>query len=141
AVENERMGECTGETLLSAVQMRATRFLETCCILDGVRGLEDRIDKELKEPSEVATRKESTSAPQTSESFKDISKDVRDVKSPSMFASAQPQTVVPPELVPRTEPEPYTQNPADLETEGENSKGRPGTTPADAPENSHKSEA
>lgn len=113
AVENERTGECTGEALLSAVQMRATRFLETCCILDGVSGLEDRLAQELKESKPaLAPRKQSTTTQQLSES----SKDPRDVKSPSAFAHPTPQPAVPPELIPRTEVD--RTDTADLDAEG-----------------------
>lgn len=48
AVDDELNGQESGETLLSAVQMQTTRFLETCCILDGVSGLEQRLDQELR---------------------------------------------------------------------------------------------
>ena len=115
AVENERSGECTGEALLSAVQMRATRFLETCCILDGVSGLEDQLTQELNE-SESAPQKESAVSQQPPESSKSP-KDLRDVKSPSAFANPTPQPALPPELIPRTEADkPDT---ADLEAGGE----------------------
>ncbi|KAL2752951.1 hypothetical protein ACRALDRAFT_2111939 [Sodiomyces alcalophilus JCM 7366] len=42
AVDQELAGRSAGEELLSTVQVRATRYLEACCILDGVSGLDDR---------------------------------------------------------------------------------------------------
>lgn len=55
AVDMQIAGNDTGETLLSQVQMRVSRFLETCCILDGVSGLEQRITEEMQEgPAEAA---------------------------------------------------------------------------------------
>ncbi|KAG5935670.1 hypothetical protein E4U59_005429 [Claviceps monticola] len=52
AVDNEAYD---GGNLLSAVQMQVSRFLETCCILDGVSGLEQRLGQELREmpPSSI----------------------------------------------------------------------------------------
>ena len=115
AVENERRGECTGEALLSAVQMRATRFLETCCILDGVSGLEERLTQELKAPEQPPPRKQSIPPQQPSESS---SKGGRDVKSPSAFPTPVPQDDLPPELIPRTDVDfPAS---ADVEADGNN---------------------
>ncbi|KAL7791580.1 hypothetical protein V8C37DRAFT_142471 [Trichoderma ceciliae] len=45
-VDDELLGEAKGESLLSAMQMRVTRFLEACCILDGVSGFEERLGQE-----------------------------------------------------------------------------------------------
>ncbi|KAM3532197.1 hypothetical protein MY4038_004119 [Beauveria bassiana] len=56
AVDLEIAGETTGETLLSQVQMRVSRFLETCCILDGVSGLEQRLNMEIEEETHGALR-------------------------------------------------------------------------------------
>ncbi|KAL9485374.1 hypothetical protein ACSS6W_004163 [Trichoderma asperelloides] len=52
-VDNELSGEAKGESLLSGVQMRVTRFLEACCILDGVSGFEERLGHEPS-PMEAA---------------------------------------------------------------------------------------
>ncbi|KAJ6790129.1 hypothetical protein PWT90_05303 [Aphanocladium album] len=49
AVDLEIAGETTGESLLSQVQMSVSRFLETCCILDGVSGLEQRLNADIQE--------------------------------------------------------------------------------------------
>ncbi|KAI6782600.1 uncharacterized protein J7T54_003612 [Emericellopsis cladophorae] len=51
AIDNEKSGSCTGEALLEAVQSRVSRFLETCCILDGVNGLEERPQDDLHDPA------------------------------------------------------------------------------------------
>lgn len=114
AVDNERGGDCTGEALLSAVQMRVSRFLETCCILDGVSGLEDQLSQELQQPHNAPA--EQLQMPQISATS---SKDFKDVKSPALFSSATPQPAapaLPEELIPRTEPE--RQDLAELDTEG-----------------------
>ncbi|PFH58019.1 hypothetical protein XA68_14261 [Ophiocordyceps unilateralis] len=62
AVEDEASGSTTGEALLSAVQVRVTRCLEICCLLDGVSGLEWRLrlelqkdDAEIREATEKST--------------------------------------------------------------------------------------
>ncbi|PNY25443.1 Uncharacterized protein TCAP_04616 [Tolypocladium capitatum] len=47
ATDEEASGSTGGETLLSAVQVRVSRYLEACCILDGVSGLEERLTQEL----------------------------------------------------------------------------------------------
>ncbi|UKZ76955.1 hypothetical protein TrVFT333_004671 [Trichoderma virens FT-333] len=55
-VDEELSGVAKGESLLSAVQMRVTRFLEACCILDGVSGFEERLDvKDKKSMAEPVT--------------------------------------------------------------------------------------
>lgn len=59
AVEDELSGRVRGEDLLSEVQVKASRYLEACCILDGVSGLEERLGQELQQAN--ATRKPSVS--------------------------------------------------------------------------------
>lgn len=56
-VDDELSGNFKGESLLSAVQMRVTRFLEACCILDGVSGFEERLGQESSpiEPAPLST--------------------------------------------------------------------------------------
>jgi hypothetical protein len=49
AVDRELSGKSTGEALLSGVQVKASRYLEACCILDGVSGLEERLSHDLHE--------------------------------------------------------------------------------------------
>ncbi|UNI19343.1 hypothetical protein JDV02_005532 [Purpureocillium takamizusanense] len=48
APDEEASGNTAGEALLSSVQVRVSRYLEACCILDGVSGLEDRLTQELR---------------------------------------------------------------------------------------------
>ncbi|KAI8678946.1 hypothetical protein NCS55_00617200 [Fusarium keratoplasticum] len=55
AVDDELAGRHTGEHLMSMVQVRASRFLEACCILDGVSGLEERLDQELSQTEASAS--------------------------------------------------------------------------------------
>ena len=83
AVETERTGRGCGEMLLSRVQVRATRFLEACCILDGVSGLEDRLDQELGAAA-------APDQPTFSRSFSDY----RDQKSASTPRYKQPEPPV-----------------------------------------------
>ncbi|KAM3433672.1 hypothetical protein NHJ13734_006345 [Beauveria thailandica] len=58
AVDLEIAGETTGEMLLSQVQMRVSRFLETCCILDGVSGLEQRLNTDMEQEVHEALRRD-----------------------------------------------------------------------------------
>ncbi|KAL7943328.1 hypothetical protein V8C42DRAFT_328762 [Trichoderma barbatum] len=69
AVDEELSGVAKGEPLLSSVQMRVTRFLEACCILDGVSGFEERLGQESS-PAEAPSL--TTAGP---------SKDIKDQKS------------------------------------------------------------
>ncbi|KJZ76415.1 hypothetical protein HIM_04144 [Hirsutella minnesotensis 3608] len=58
AVDEEKSGQVGGESLLSAVQVSVSRYLEACCILDGVSGLEGRIAEDVQGPrtEEQSTR-------------------------------------------------------------------------------------
>lgn len=53
AVDDEASGRITGESLLSEVQVKVSRFLEACCILDGVSGLEHRLHEDLQSPAQA----------------------------------------------------------------------------------------
>lgn len=99
AVDVEQTGEVTGESLLSSVQMRASRFLEACCILDGVSGLEERLTEELHQTPETLVRKMSATSHQAGPS-----KDQRDVKSPAFFLTQSPQPAAIPDPSMRKEP-------------------------------------
>ncbi|SPQ23088.1 1726f9c0-0770-45de-a06e-95c3b02f45ec [Thermothielavioides terrestris] len=50
AVDQELTGSRTTEEIVSRVQFRTSRYLEACCILDGVSNLEDRLGDDLGEP-------------------------------------------------------------------------------------------
>ncbi|CAG7559195.1 unnamed protein product [Fusarium equiseti] len=82
AVDDALAGQSSGESLMSSVQVRCSRFLEACCILDGVSGLEERLDHELN-PGEASAPIE---APPTK-----ISKDTKDMKDfkPSLKAASE----------------------------------------------------
>jgi hypothetical protein len=100
AVDLESAGECTGESLLGNVQVRTTRYLEACCILDGVSGFEERLTRELHEsdpaePAQTPARK----ASMVKEPSADTTRDLRDVKSPTPFVTETSQ----PSLVPDTQ--------------------------------------
>ncbi|PHH87326.1 hypothetical protein CDD83_9011 [Cordyceps sp. RAO-2017] len=47
AVDEAASCNSLSETLLPALQVRVSRYLEACCTLDGVSGLEGRLNKEL----------------------------------------------------------------------------------------------
>lgn len=49
AVDDEITNKSSGESSLPSLQMRVTRFLEACCILDGVSGFEERLGKEASQ--------------------------------------------------------------------------------------------
>jgi len=49
AVDKELSGQLTGETLLAKVQLKASRYLEACCILDGVSNLEERLSDDMSD--------------------------------------------------------------------------------------------
>lgn len=71
AVDEEMSGHVSGEELLCAVQVKASRYLEACCILDGVSGLEDRVSQELQEAAS-GVRKPSLKHSSTEHSLKDV---------------------------------------------------------------------
>ncbi|KAK4096104.1 hypothetical protein N658DRAFT_501968 [Parathielavia hyrcaniae] len=50
AVDQELRRTHTAEQIVSRVQFKATRYLEACCILDGVSNLEERLGDDLGEP-------------------------------------------------------------------------------------------
>ncbi|RFU76634.1 het-s domain-containing [Trichoderma arundinaceum] len=83
-VDDELSGKAKGESLLSAVQMRVTRFLEACCILDGVSGFEERLGQE---PSPIEAAPLPIAGP---------SKDSKDKKSMSGSVSPAKKPLPPP---------------------------------------------
>lgn len=93
AVDDELAGRSSGESLLSSVQVRCSRFLEACCILDGVSGLEERLDQELN-PSETPAPAVDAAPMKTN---KDV-KDVKDFKSSLKAASEKPMAASAPNL-------------------------------------------
>ncbi|KAI1335694.1 hypothetical protein F5Y15DRAFT_238518 [Xylariaceae sp. FL0016] len=46
AVDRELANPSTSDNIVSQVQMRASRYLEACCILDGISGLDDRFGED-----------------------------------------------------------------------------------------------
>ncbi|KAG6046651.1 hypothetical protein E4U39_001161 [Claviceps sp. Clav50 group G5] len=76
AVDNELGGKaCNGENLLSAVQMQVSRFLETCCILDGVSGFEQRLAQESREIPPVSNLEEQSESTKNTRSSSDYPTD------------------------------------------------------------------
>ncbi|KAH8176662.1 het-s domain protein [Sarocladium implicatum] len=77
AVDEEISGRSSGEDLLSSVQVKASRYLEACCILDGVSALEDKVSQELRGPAPA------TQQPPAKQSGS--SHGIKDVKDPALF--------------------------------------------------------
>jgi len=50
AVDQEMTGSRTTEQIVSRVQFKASRYLEACCILDGVSNLDERLGDDMGEP-------------------------------------------------------------------------------------------
>lgn len=50
AVDQERSGSHTADQVVFRAQFKASRYLEACCILDGVSNLEERLGDDLGEP-------------------------------------------------------------------------------------------
>ncbi|KAG6036044.1 hypothetical protein E4U41_005822 [Claviceps citrina] len=89
AVDDELNGNTRGQSLLSAVQMQVSRFLEICCILDGVSGLEHRLAQELREASPMSgVQERAASSNETT-------------RSPSGFPADKKSPPTPPGLTPR----------------------------------------
>ncbi|KAK7417220.1 hypothetical protein QQZ08_011699 [Neonectria magnoliae] len=99
AVDDELAGRSSGEALLSAVQARASRFSEACCILDGVSGLEERLDQEVQQAEALPSPVNHLVTP-VSKTSKD-SKDTKDSKSA---------------LKPLNEKQPLVESPAPMPT-------------------------
>ncbi|KAF5658447.1 hypothetical protein FHETE_9871 [Fusarium heterosporum] len=93
AVDDELAGRSSGESLLSSVQVRCSRFLEACCILDGVSGLEERLDQELS-LSETTTPAIDSTMVKTN---RDV-KDARDFKHSLQTTSQKPISTSAPTL-------------------------------------------
>jgi hypothetical protein len=49
AVDQEMTGQLTGDQIVGRAQVKASRYLEACCILDGVSNLEERLNDDLGE--------------------------------------------------------------------------------------------
>lgn len=81
AVDDEARGALTGANLIKEVQTKVSRYLEACCILDGVSTFEDSITQELRHDLPLPPVAE---APRS-----------RDVKSPVLAAPGLRPAVVP----------------------------------------------
>ncbi|KAK3940237.1 hypothetical protein QBC46DRAFT_354362 [Diplogelasinospora grovesii] len=54
AVDQEMAGQQSAEQIVARVQFKASRYLEACCILDGVSNLEERLGDDLGESNASA---------------------------------------------------------------------------------------
>jgi len=98
APDEELSGKAGGEALLSSIQVRVSRYLEACCILDGVSGLEDRLTQEL--------HGNTTENPQPAESS---------VKSPIKYPGDRKVSVQEPSCAPKN---PEKADVAEVESDG-----------------------
>ena len=96
ALEENRTDKVSGDSLLSSVQMKVSRFLEACCILDGVSGFEERLSTELH-AAESETPREEPASKSTKE------KEARSVKMPPFLSNESREPTDFPELIPRQE--------------------------------------
>ncbi|OAA50285.1 hypothetical protein NOR_00735 [Metarhizium rileyi] len=85
AVDDELSAHCGVEDFLSMVRAQTTRCLETCCILDGVGGLKNRLDQELRIVDATQDRAE------TSKGAKSSSGHPADKKAPSPQSDSDPR--------------------------------------------------
>ncbi|KAK3368479.1 hypothetical protein B0H63DRAFT_76605 [Podospora didyma] len=81
AVDIEMRGAHTAEQIVSHVHYKASRYLEACCILDGVSNLEERLGDDLGEPRPEPARL-SSAVPQA-ESSKEAALSERPRGTPS----------------------------------------------------------
>lgn len=112
AVDDQLAERASGEDLLSTVQVKASRYLEACCILDGVSGFEERLGQEVEQPSASAPSKSYSEKISTK-----ISKDMKDFKDSK--ASKYPDEKKQPAVLPRSAPGNDVDNyEADFDAEG-----------------------
>jgi hypothetical protein len=95
AVDQEMGGFQTTEEIVSRVQFKASRYLEACCILDGVSSLEERLGDDLGEPRPEPARLSTSS-------LAGPSKDSKSEKSPS----GAPATPIKSEVMQQSDPVP-----------------------------------
>ena len=109
AVDDQLAGRSSGDDLLSTVQVKASRCLETCCILDGVSGFEERLGQELDQSTAKAEEK--------SYAEKIAAKAAKEAKGSQ--APRYPDEKKQPAVQPRSAPEPeFDAYEADYDAEG-----------------------
>ncbi|KAL2130743.1 hypothetical protein VTI74DRAFT_5981 [Chaetomium olivicolor] len=109
AVDQEMAGSHTTEQIVSRVQFKASRYLEACCILDGVSNLEERLGDDLgesrPEPQPVAGPSESKkgraeSKPQPSEPVSTHTEAQSQVSAPAKpKLRLYPHVPLPPDII------------------------------------------
>ncbi|GAB1319833.1 HET-s/LopB domain protein [Madurella fahalii] len=93
AVDQEMSGFHTTEQIVSRVQFRASRYLEACCILDGVSNLEERLGDDLGEPRPEPARLSTSSLAGPS---KDAKSEKPRIGTPAEGKPEQPSSLVSP---------------------------------------------
>ncbi|KAI5465389.1 hypothetical protein BGZ63DRAFT_479070 [Mariannaea sp. PMI_226] len=105
AVDDELGGRSSGETLLSDVQVRVSRFLEACCILDGVSGLEERLGQEPQQQAKPAPTVEIQPFVHSGKDIKD-SKNMQATSKPSKEKQSLAHGLPPSKDIKKAEPTP-----------------------------------
>ncbi|KAL2270591.1 hypothetical protein VTJ83DRAFT_2775 [Remersonia thermophila] len=71
AVDQEMAGDRTSEQVVYHAQFKASRYLEACCIIDGVSNLEERLGDDLGEPRPEPAPASATAGPSSSSKEKE----------------------------------------------------------------------
>ncbi|KAK4118405.1 hypothetical protein N657DRAFT_694443 [Parathielavia appendiculata] len=113
SVDQELKGTHTTEQIVSRVQFKASRYLEACCILDGVSNLEERLGDDLGEPrpepqptagSSKETKEKSSVAPSENRPgdlvpSADTQAESQEESRPSKKMRLYPQIPLPPDII------------------------------------------
>lgn len=93
AVDDEASGRLQGESLLSDVQVRVSRFLETCCILDGVSDLEQRLHQDFDDHVTGASVSERPVQSEKQQQELSSARGVNEHLSESLGATTKPESL------------------------------------------------
>ena len=94
AVEQEHTRPNASEEVLSQVQLRANRYLEACCILDGVSGLDERLGEEIStQPSASQSRTKTASSSYSTPVYRPPVAEKSDVKLPIAAVPTPPSGI------------------------------------------------
>ncbi|KAK4188635.1 hypothetical protein QBC35DRAFT_190630 [Podospora australis] len=88
AVDQEMQGRLTTEQIVSRVEYKTSRYLEACCILDGVSSLEERLGDDLGDVRPEPARLSTASVPGPSKDAAESEK----AAAPADITAAQAQT-------------------------------------------------
>ncbi|KAK0738956.1 hypothetical protein B0T18DRAFT_256177 [Schizothecium vesticola] len=108
AVDQEVAGSASADRVASRAQVKASRYLEACCILDGVSNLEERLGDDFGEPRPDPARLSTASA---------ASITPKNEKSAAGSTQTTKEATETPPVVPAIEPVVDVQAPATAEAE------------------------